>query len=189
MGVRCALRASGGARRTSCSSGSAARSCGSAAGSPVAHQRPGPWRERPPSPRAWYGFGRRCVFTLLSPSPWGRSRASDPCRKAVQRPFEAGQHPLAHRRLVGLAGFARRGQRRCLRAGASPNRAPPHRETTRRMVTQNPSIGKLRSSSRDWAAEEPDHPRVIVEAALAHAVPSMVEAADRPTDLFEQRRS
>ena len=85
-------------------------------------------------------------------------------------------------------GFARRGQRRCLRAGASPNRAPPHRETTRKMVTQNSSIGKLRSSFRDWAAEEPDHPRVIVEAALAHAVPSKVEAAYRPTDLVERRR-
>ena len=27
-----------------------------------------PRRERPPSPRAWYGFGRRCVFTPLPPS-------------------------------------------------------------------------------------------------------------------------
>ena len=29
------------------------------------HRRGG---ERPPSPRAWYGFGRRCVFTPLPPS-------------------------------------------------------------------------------------------------------------------------
>ena len=34
-----------------------------------------------------------CVFT---PSPlyaWGRSRASGPCRKAVQRRLEAAEHP------------------------------------------------------------------------------------------------
>ena len=52
------------------------------------------------------------------------------------------------------------------------------------MVTPNSSTGKLRSSFRDWAAEETDHPRVAVEAALAHAVQNKVEAAYRRTDLF-----
>ena len=50
-------------------SASATTSCGRAARSPVAHGPLGLWRERPPSPRAWYGFGRRCVFTLLPPPP------------------------------------------------------------------------------------------------------------------------
>ena len=46
----------------------------------------------------------------------------------------------------------------------------------------------FRSSFRDWAAEETDHPREVAEAALAHMVRNPVEAAYRRTDLFERRR-
>ena len=46
----------------------------------------------------------------------------------------------------------------------------------------------FRSSFRDWAAEKTDHPREVVEAALAHVVKNKVEAAYRRTDLFERRR-
>ncbi len=46
----------------------------------------------------------------------------------------------------------------------------------------------FRSSFRDWAAERTDHPREIIEAALAHVVPNKVEAAYARSDLFEQRR-
>ena len=46
----------------------------------------------------------------------------------------------------------------------------------------------FRSSFRDWAAEETDHPREVAEAALAHVVQNRVEAAYRRTDLFERRR-
>ena len=46
----------------------------------------------------------------------------------------------------------------------------------------------FRSSFRDWAAEETDHPREVVEAALAHAVRNRVEAAYARSDLFERRR-
>ena len=46
----------------------------------------------------------------------------------------------------------------------------------------------FRSSFRDWAAEETDYPREVVEAALAHVVRNKVEAAYRRTDLFERRR-
>ena len=46
----------------------------------------------------------------------------------------------------------------------------------------------FRSSFRDWAAEETDHPREVIEAALAHVVQNKVEAAYRRTDLFERRR-
>ena len=42
----------------------------------------------------------------------------------------------------------------------------------------------FRSSFRDWAAEETNHPREVVEAALAH----VVEAAYARSDLFERRR-
>ena len=46
----------------------------------------------------------------------------------------------------------------------------------------------FRSSFRDWAAEETDHPREVVEAALAPVVRNKVEAAYRRTDLFERWR-
>ncbi len=46
----------------------------------------------------------------------------------------------------------------------------------------------FRSSFRDWAAEETDHPREVAEAALAHKVRSQIEAAYARSDLFERRR-
>ena len=46
----------------------------------------------------------------------------------------------------------------------------------------------FRSSFRDWAAEETNHPREVVEAALAHVVANQTEAAYARSDLFERRR-
>ena len=45
----------------------------------------------------------------------------------------------------------------------------------------------FRSSFRDWAAEETDHPREVVEAALSHQVEDKVEAAYKRSTLFERR--
>ena len=47
----------------------------------------------------------------------------------------------------------------------------------------------FRSSFRDWAAEKTDHPREVIEAALAHVVQNQVEAAYARSDLFERRRT
>ena len=46
----------------------------------------------------------------------------------------------------------------------------------------------FRSSFRDWAAERTNHPRDVVEAALAHVARNKVEAAYARSDLFERRR-
>ena len=46
----------------------------------------------------------------------------------------------------------------------------------------------FRSSFRDWAAEKTNHPREVIEAALAHTVQNKVEAAYARSDLFERRR-
>ena len=46
----------------------------------------------------------------------------------------------------------------------------------------------FRSSFRDWAAEQTDHPREVAKAALAHVVRNPVEAAYARSDLFERRR-
>ena len=47
----------------------------------------------------------------------------------------------------------------------------------------------FRSTFRDWAAEETNHPREVIEAALAHVVRNWVEAAYARSDLFERRRT
>ena len=44
----------------------------------------------------------------------------------------------------------------------------------------------FRSSFRDWAAELTNHPREVVEAALAHVVGNQTEAAYARSDLFER---
>ena len=46
----------------------------------------------------------------------------------------------------------------------------------------------FRSTFWDWAGEETDHPREVIEAALAHVVRNRVEAAYARSDLFERRR-
>ena len=50
------------------------------------------------------------------------------------------------------------------------------------------TVHGLRSTFRDWCAEETDYPREVAEAALAHVVGDRVEAAYRRSDLFEKRR-
>jgi integrase len=50
------------------------------------------------------------------------------------------------------------------------------------------TVHGFRSSFRDWAAERTNFPREVAEAALAHAVPSQVEAAYKRTDFFDRRR-
>ena len=46
----------------------------------------------------------------------------------------------------------------------------------------------FRSSFRDWAAEQTNTPREVVEAALAHTVRNPTEATYARSDLFARRR-
>ena len=68
---------------------------------------------------------------------------------------------------------------------------PMHDSTVRRLLRQLGVAAVphgFRSTFRDWAAEETDHPREVIEAALAHVVRNRVEAAYARSDLFERRR-
>lgn len=51
------------------------------------------------------------------------------------------------------------------------------------------TVHGMRSSFRDWAAEQSSMPGEVAEAALAHAVPNAVEAAYRRTTFFDKRRN
>ena len=46
----------------------------------------------------------------------------------------------------------------------------------------------MRSAFRDWAGNETNFPREIIEEALAHAVGGQVERAYRRQDALERRR-
>ena len=68
---------------------------------------------------------------------------------------------------------------------------PLHDSAVRRLLRQLGIAAVphgFRSTFRDWASEETDHPREVIEAALAHAVRNRVEAAYARSDLFERRR-
>lgn len=54
--------------------------------------------------------------------------------------------------------------------------------------TKDVTVHGLRSTFRDWVAEETDFPREIAEMALAHAIGDKVEAAYRRGDLLEKRK-
>ncbi|HYC66591.1 tyrosine-type recombinase/integrase [Brevundimonas sp.] len=58
----------------------------------------------------------------------------------------------------------------------------------RRMGQLTYTVHGFRSTFRDWAGETTDHPREVVEAALAHVVGSEVERAYRRGDALEKRR-
>ena len=66
------------------------------------------------------------------------------------------------------------------------------RDATLSGLLQQLGIGAVphgfRSSFRDWASERTDHPREVIEAALAHVVRNQTEAAYARSDLFERRR-
>ncbi|HEX4739029.1 MAG TPA: site-specific integrase [Allosphingosinicella sp.] len=50
------------------------------------------------------------------------------------------------------------------------------------------TVHGFRSSFTDWAAEQTDFPKEVVDKALAHKLADRVEAAYRRTDFFERRR-
>ena len=58
-----------------------------------------------------------------------------------------------------------------------------------RDMKRDVTVHGFRSTFRDWAAEETDHPDFVAEKALAHVIKNKVEAAYRRGALFEKRRA
>jgi integrase len=58
----------------------------------------------------------------------------------------------------------------------------------RDMKIEGITVHGFRSSFADWAAEQTNVAKDVVEKALAHKIPNAVEAAYRRTDYFEKRR-
>jgi integrase len=59
----------------------------------------------------------------------------------------------------------------------------------KRMSFAQYTVHGFRSTFRDWAAEETNHPSEVVEMALAHTIPNKAEAAYRRGDLLQKRRT
>ncbi|HEX8585839.1 MAG TPA: site-specific integrase [Allosphingosinicella sp.] len=59
----------------------------------------------------------------------------------------------------------------------------------RDMGIEGVTVHGFRSSFADWAAEQTNVAKEVVEKALAHMVPNAVEAAYRRTDFFNKRRA
>jgi integrase len=61
-------------------------------------------------------------------------------------------------------------------------------KTLRKMGHSKITTHGMRSAFRDWASETTHHANHVVEMALAHAIPSAVEASYRRGDLLQKRR-
>lgn len=59
----------------------------------------------------------------------------------------------------------------------------------RRMGRTDITTHGFRSTFRDWTEDATAYPNHVAEQALAHAIPSAVEAAYRRSDLFEKRKA
>jgi integrase len=99
--------------------------------------------------------------------------------------------PLSAAALAALKSMCELRQNDFVFPGARQGR--PLSEMALLMLLRRMGFGQItahgfRSAFRDWAAERTTFPREVAEMALAHAIPSVVEAAYRRGDLFEKRR-
>ncbi|MGY6568522.1 MAG: tyrosine-type recombinase/integrase [Salinarimonas sp.] len=61
-------------------------------------------------------------------------------------------------------------------------------KSLRRATGDDSTIHGLRTTFRDWAGDMTQHPREVIEAALAHQLKDKTEAAYRRSDALEKRR-
>ena len=141
-------------------------------------------------------------FLVLTAARWGEVRGAEWAEIDVAGgvwtiPALRMKAKRAHR--VPLPGRAMEiiDAARTLGDGSSPLVFPdrdgaPLLEKRLRQLLQGLEVAAVphgfRSTFRDWAAERTNHPREVIEAALAHVVVNQVEAAYARSDLFERRR-
>ena len=148
------------------------------------------------------GAGLAFEFLVLTAARWGEVRDAEwaeidlagrvwtvPARRMKMK--REHRVPLCGRAIEVLAAARtlRGGGGRIVFTGRSGQ--PLHDLSLRRLLREHEVAAVphgFRSSFRDWAAEETDHPREVIEAALAHVVGNKVEAAYARSDLFERRR-
>ena len=180
------------------------------------HHKALPWAEVPGAVRtirgtgAWPGTRLAFEFLVLTAARSGEVRGATWDEVDVDAalwtiPGTRMKAGVAHRVPLAPAALAVLAEARLL---TDPPITPAHRGCTlvfpsvQGKALSDSTISKLlrencvagvphgfRSSFRDWAAETTGAPHAVMEAALAHAVPSAVERAYARTDLLDQRRS
>ena len=101
-----------------------------------------------------------------------------------------GEHrvPLSDRALAFLGDVPRDGE--YVFPGARAGRPLSNMALWEIMRAMRPgaTVHGVRSTFRDWSAEQTSYPHELCEIALAHTVGSKVEAAYRRGDMMEKRR-
>ena len=175
---------------------------------PVQHMRALPHQDMPAAVAAVRESGTAAVvklafeFLVLTAARWGEVRGAEwteidaagavwtipAARMKAKRPHRV---PLSHRATEILDVVRTLGNSKSPLVFPAPNGAPLPEKALRRLL-QDQRIAAVphgfRSTFRDWAAEETNHPREVIEAALAHVIQNQVEAAYARSDLFERRR-
>ena len=168
----------------------------------VPHREAGAVIRRVRASAALPGVKLALEFLVLTAARWGEVRWAEwteidrdgrvwtvPARRAKTN--RRHRVPLCGRALEILEAA------QTLEGGAGPlvfthgGGKPLHDSTLRRLLRELGVAAVphgFRSTFRDWAGEETDHPREVIEAALAHVVRNRVEAAYARSDLFERRR-
>jgi integrase len=102
---------------------------------------------------------------------------------------KAHRVPLSNRAAEILASLPREGEFIFV-GGRTSAASNPHqlKRVLQRAGYDDITVHGFRSTFRDWAAETTAFPNHVVEMALAHTIPSAVEASYRRGDLFEKRR-
>ena len=164
----------------------AVRAAGCAAPAPVFYRTLGIGRGVLPYPKMW--DGREAEAPQLAKWTW--TRASGPSPAARMNAKRDHRVPLSGRALAILHDVQR------LSDGTGvvfpKPRGKPLSDPTLSQLSKELGIAAVphgfQSSFRDWAAEQTNTPREVVEAALAHTVQNPTEAAYARSDLFERRR-
>ena len=142
-------------------------------------------------------------FLVLTAARWGEVRSTEWAeidRDARVWAVPARRAKTNRRHRVPLCGRALEilDAAQALEGAAGPlvfthGRGKPLHDSAVRRLLRQLGIAAVphgfRSTFRDWAGEETDHPREVIEAALAHVVRNRVEAAYARSDLFERRRT
>lgn len=97
--------------------------------------------------------------------------------------------PLSDRALAIIKEMAEVRQNDFVFPGQREGRPLTRIAMMRRMKDLDATVHGFRSTFRDWAAECTAFPREVAEQALAHSLPSAVEASYRRSDLLEKRRA
>ena len=107
------------------------------------------------------------IFTPFLDAVNSRERDEHPSYSRANHVPAGGRNPTPPRKAIVLAGQARN----------KPLSIMATEMVLRRMQIENATVHGFRSSFRDWAGNETDYPRELIETALADVIGDKAEQA------------